>query len=75
MKSLSALSRTFTEVLDSKKWVGSYVAAAFAAVLHLAFGVSIENALLLASPISLGVLGQAHVDAATAKAKGTPPTS
>lgn len=72
-KMLPALGRTITETLDSKKWIGSYVAAIFAAVLHLYFGVPIENALLLASPISLAVLSQAHVDAKTAQAKGTPP--
>jgi len=74
-KSLTALGSTFTEILDSKKWIGSYVAAIFASVLHLYFGVSIENALLLASPISLGVLTQAHVDASEAKAKTAPPTA
>ena len=62
-----AFRRTITELIDSKKWIGSYVAAIFAAVLHLCFGVSIENALLLASPIGLGVITQAHVDAVTAK--------
>jgi hypothetical protein len=66
---ITALGSTFSEVLDSKKWIGSYVAAIFAAVLHLYFGVSIENALLLASPISLAVLSQAHVDASAAKGK------
>lgn len=65
-----AFGSTLSEILDSKKWVGSYIAAIFAAVLHLGFGVSIENALLLASPISLGVLGQAHVDASAAKSSG-----
>lgn len=70
---LKILAGTINETLDSKKWLGSYVAAIFAAVLHLYFGVSIENALLLASPISLGVLSQAHVDGKTAQAKGSPP--
>ena len=69
MNALQVLGGTLTELLDSKKWIGSYIAAIFAAVLHLCFGVSIENALLLVSPISLGVLGQAHVDAAAAKGR------
>lgn len=68
-QALQALGSTIAEILDSKKWIGSYVAAIFAAVLHLYFGVSIENALLLVSPISLGVLGQAHVDASAAKGR------
>lgn len=64
---LKALLSTLTETLDSKKWIGSYVAAIGASVLHVCFGVSIENALLLMGPITIGVLGQAHVDASAAK--------
>lgn len=71
MNPIKALWSTFTEIADSKKWIGSYVAAIFAAVLHVFFGVSVENALLLVSPISLGVLGQAHVDGKAAAAQGS----
>jgi hypothetical protein len=49
-------------------------------VLHLYFKVSVQDALLLVSPLGVATLSQAHVDAAAAKAKvpagadtGTPP--
>lgn len=67
MNPAKALLSTITELLDSKKWVGSYVATIVACVLHLYFGLSIQDSLLLVSPIAIGVAGQAHVDAATAK--------
>ena len=60
---LSALMRTFTEILDSKKAAYSFIAAAVAVVLHLKFGVSPENALLLVSPLGVATVAEAHVDA------------
>jgi hypothetical protein len=64
---LQALLRTITEILDSKKAAYSFIAVAFAAVLHLYFGVSIQDALLLVSPLALATAAQAHVDASKAK--------
>ena len=60
---LQALSRTLTEILDSKKAAYSFIATAVAIILHLEFGVSPENALLLVSPLGLATAVQAHVDA------------
>ncbi len=64
---LQALVRTITEILDSKKAAYSFIATALAAVLHLYFGVSPENALLLVSPLGVATAAQAHVDASRAK--------
>jgi hypothetical protein len=58
-----ALLRTLTELLDSKKAAYSVLATATAIVLHLKFGVSIADALLLVSPLGLATAAQAHVDA------------
>jgi hypothetical protein len=66
---LQALLRTATEILDSKKAAYSFIAAVFASVLHLYFGLTVENALLLASPLALATAAQAHVDASAAKNK------
>jgi len=60
---LQALLRTIIELLDSKKAAYSFLAAAIAIVLHLKFGVSIEDAILLVSPLGLATVAQAHVDA------------
>ena len=60
---LQALTRTFTEILDSKKAAYSFIATAVAIVLYLKFNVSPENALLLVSPLGLATAAQAHVDA------------
>lgn len=62
-----ALLRTATEILDSKKAAYSFIACIFASVLYLYFGVSVESALLLVSPLGLATAAQAHVDAASAK--------
>lgn len=62
-----ATLRTLTELLDSKKAAYTYTAVIFASVLHLYFGVSVESALLLISPLGLATAAQAHVDAAAAK--------
>ena len=64
---LKALQRTITEILDSKKAAYSFIAAAAASVLHLYFGVSVQDALLLVSPLGVATLSQAHVDASAAK--------
>jgi hypothetical protein len=64
---LKALISTITELLDSKKAAYSFIAALGASVLHLYFGVSIQDALLLVSPLGLATVSQAHVDAAAAK--------
>lgn len=62
-----ALVRTITELLDSKKAAYSFVAAIGASVLHLYFDVSVQDALLLVSPLGVATISQAHVDAAAAK--------
>jgi hypothetical protein len=62
-----ATLRTITELLDSKKAAYSFLAVIFACVLHLGFGVSVSDALLLISPLGLATAAQAHVDAAEAK--------
>ena len=64
---LQALLRTTTEILDSKKAAYSFIAALAASVLHLYFQVSIQDALLLVSPLNIATLSQAHVDAASVK--------
>jgi hypothetical protein len=64
---LKALVRTITEILDSKKAAYSFIAVFATCVLHLHFGVSIENALLLVSPLGVATISQAHVDASAAK--------
>ena len=64
---LKALISTITELLDSKKAAYSFIAALGASVLHLYFGVSVQDALLLVSPLGVATLSQAHVDASTAK--------
>jgi hypothetical protein len=60
---LQALIRTLTEVLDSKKAAYSFLATAITIVLHLKFGVTVEDALLMVSPLGLATAAQAHVDA------------
>lgn len=64
---LKALISTITELLDSKKAAYSFVAAIGASVLHLYFGVSVQDSLLLVSPLVAATAAQAHVDAAAAK--------
>ncbi len=64
---LKALVRTITEILDSKKAAYSFIAVFATCVLHLHFGVSIENALLIVSPLGVATISQAHVDASAAK--------
>lgn len=64
---LQAFVRTITELLDSKKAAYSFVASLGACVLHLYFDVSVQDALLLVSPLGIATLSQAHVDAAAAK--------
>lgn len=71
---LQALLRTVTELLDSKKAVYSFVATVGASVLHLRYGVDVQDALLLVSPLGVATLSQAHVDAAAAKS-GAPTTT
>lgn len=77
---LKALLRTFTEILDSKKAAYSFAAVFGACVLHLHFGVSIQDAMLLVSPLGLATVAQAHVDAKSEAADATsstrtPPTA
>lgn len=67
-----ALLRTLTELLDSKKAAYSFLATAIAIVLHLKFNVSIEDALLLVSPLGLATAAQAHVDAKLAASTTKP---
>jgi hypothetical protein len=64
---LKALISTITELLDSKKAAYSFIAALGASVLHLYFGTSVQDALLLVSPLGVATISQAHVDAAAAK--------
>lgn len=58
-----ALLRTATEIADSKKAAYSFLNMFGACVLHLYFGVNVQDALLLVSPLSLLTLAQALVDA------------
>jgi hypothetical protein len=62
---LQALVRT--EILNSRKAAYSFVAAIGASVRHLYFGVSVQDALLLVSPLGVATISQAHVDASAAK--------
>ena len=64
---LKALLSTITELLDSKKAAYSFIAALGACVLHLYFEISVQDALLLVSPLGVATLSQAHVDATAAK--------
>lgn len=64
---LQAIIRTVTEILDSKKAAYSFIAALGASVLHLYFQLSIQDALLLVSPLGVATISEAHVDAARAK--------
>ena len=64
---LQAIIRTITELFDSKKAAYSFIAAIGGSVLHLYFEVSVQDALLLVSPLGVATLSQAHVDAAAAK--------
>ena len=68
--SMQVFARTFTELLDSKKWIGSYVATAIAVCLIQFLHWSPEVAMLVVTPIGLAVASQAHVDAAAQKAQG-----
>lgn len=72
---LQALISTITELLDSKKAAYSFIAALGASVLHLCFGISVQEALLLVSPLGVATLSQAHVDAAAAKHGGSAGTT
>ncbi len=62
-----ALLRTATEIADSKKAAYSFLNMIGACVLHLCFGVEVQDALLLVSPLSLLTLSQAYVDAVAAR--------
>lgn len=64
---MTALLRTFTELLDSKKAAYGFVATLLAALLVIYFKVPAEQALIIVSPLGLALAGQAHVDAASAK--------
>lgn len=68
---LQALARTVTELLDSKKAAFSFIAAIGASVLHLYFEVSVQDALLLVSPLGLATLSQAHVDASAVRGRAS----
>lgn len=58
-----AFARRLTEFVASKNGAYSFVAVAIAIVLHLKFGVSPENALLLVSPLGVAPAVEAHVNA------------
>lgn len=68
---LQAFLRTTTEILDSKKAAYSFIAVGIAVMLHVKFGVTPENALLLVSPLGLATAAQAHVDAKRAATEST----
>lgn len=59
---LQALILTATQILGSKKASYSFLATAIAIVLHLRFGVTVNDAILLVSPLGLATAAQAHVD-------------
>lgn len=62
-----ALLRTATEIADSKKAAYSFLNMIGACVLHLCFGVGVQDALLLVSPLTFLTLAQAFVDACAAR--------
>lgn len=72
---LQALVRTITELLDSKKAAYSFIASIGASFLHLYFGVSVADSLLLVSPLVAGTVAQAHVDAKKAGSTGDAPAA
>ena len=72
---LQAVLRTVTEILDSKKAAYSFIAALGASVLHIYFGLSVQDALLLVSPLGVATISEAHVDAARAKNSKSVPVS
>jgi hypothetical protein len=72
---LQALIRTLTELVDSKKAAYSFIATIGASVLHLYFGVSVQDAMLLVSPLGLATVAQAHVDAKTGSSSSVNTTS
>ena len=71
---LHTLILTMTQILGSKKASYSFLATVVAIVLHLRFGVSVNDAILLVSPLGLATAAQAHVDGKFA-ASGSTATS
>lgn len=69
---LQALWRTATEMADSKKAGYSFLASIMLAVLIVWLHVDATTAGIIVGPLVVGALGQAHVDAQAAKAKGAP---
>ena len=66
---LRALYRTATEICADKKAAYSFLGMIGACVLHLYFGVGVQDALLLVSPLSLLTAAHAYVDAVAARAR------
>lgn len=66
---LRALVRTITAILDDKKAAYSFLSMIGACVLHIYFAVTVKDALLLVSPLSLLTIAQTYVDAVTARQK------
>lgn len=64
---LRALLRTVTKILDNEKAAYSFLNMIGACVLHLCFAVTVQDALLLVSPLSFLTFAQAYVDAGAAR--------
>lgn len=62
-----ALLHTTTEIFGDKKAAYSFLNMIGACVLHVYFGVTVQDALLLVSPLSFLTLAQAYVDACAAR--------
>lgn len=66
---IRALFGTATKICANEKAAYSFLNMVGACVLHLYFAVSVQDALLLVSPLSLLTLSQAYVDALTARSQ------
>jgi hypothetical protein len=65
---LRALFRTITEILGDKKAAYSFLNMIGACVLHVCYAVTVQEALLLVSPLSFLTFAQALVEASAARA-------
>jgi len=66
-----AFLRTTTEILGDKKAAYSFLNMIGACVLHVCYAVTVQEALLLVSPLSFLTFAQAFVEASAARAGAT----
>lgn len=62
-----ALLRTATKICDNEKAAYSFLNMFSACVLHLGFGVAVQEALFLVSPLSFLTLAQAYTEVRSSK--------